>query len=315
MGDSPKKKFKLFDTQREGKGVLKTDRKLGYDFYSFFVRLWRNLSKLVSVNLLLVVGNFPLFFALIAMTGRFNINSTAPTSIADPLLTGLMLQSDSPAFLPLYGIYGIRTEISAFGIGTYIFLGLSCLVIFTFGIVNAGCAYVIRNIVSGEGVFPWSDFLYAVKRNWKQGLLYGIIDILLLGILSYDIFYFSHVLGTIAMNMMFYTSLVCLILYIFMRFYLYIMMVTFDLSLFKLFKNSLIFSILGFGRNLLALLGMLIVLYLNFIIFTFLPPLGIALPFLITLAVLLYTSSFVAYYKIKDVMIDPYYEKTEKPQE
>lgn len=315
MGDSPKKKFKLFDTQREGKGVLKTDRKLGYDFYSYFVRLWRNLSKLVSVNLILVVGNFPLLFALIAMTGRFNITSTAPTTLADPLLNGIMLHTESPALMPLYGIYGIRTEISAFGVGTYILLALSALVIFTFGVVNAGCAYVMRNLVSGEGVFPWSDFLYAVKRNWKQGMLYGIIDALLLGVLSYDLYWFSHNLGTLSINIMFYTSLVCLILYLFMRYYLYIMMVTFDLSLFKLFKNALIFSILAFGRNLLAMLGILIVLYLNFLIFVFLPPLGIALPFLITLAILLYTQTFVAYYKIKDVMIDPYYEKTETPQE
>ena len=306
---SPKRKFKLFDTQREGPGVLKNERKLGYDFYSYFVRLWRNLSKLMSVNLLYVVGNFPLFFALVAMTGRFNIASTSPTSPMFPVVHGAMLHSDSPAFLPLLALHGEQTEIAAFGTGAIILIALSFLVIFTFGIVNAGCAYVLRNIVSGDPVYPWSDFWHAVKRNWKQGLIFGIIDALAIFILSFDIVYFWHATGTLITNIMFYTTLVCCVLYFFMRYYIYIMMVTFDLSIFKLIKNALIFSLLGFGRNILALIGILLIGYINLMLFAYLPPLGIALPFIITIAIMCYTASFVAYYKIKDIMIDPYYEK------
>jgi len=307
--NTPKKKFKLFDSQREGPGVLKNERKLKYDLYSYFVRMWRNLSKLVSVNLLLVVGNFPVFFAFIALAGYFNYTSTTPINLAFPALHGITLHANSPAMLPLLGIYGTQMEISALGTGSYIFLGLACLIIFTFGIVNAGTAYVLRNIVSGDPVFPWSDFWYAVKRNFKQALIYGIIDILLIFVLGYDIVYFYHALGSIATNMMFYTTLVCCVIYFFMRYYIYMMMVTFDLSLFKLFKNAMIFSVLGFGRNLLALIGILFISYINLMIFAFMPSVGLALPFIITIALLCYTSSFVAYYKIKDIMIDPYYEK------
>ena len=40
-----------------------------------------------------------------------------------------------------------------------------------------------------------------------------------------------------------------------MRFYIYNLLITFDIKIFKLIKNSLIFSALGIGRNLLALFG------------------------------------------------------------
>ncbi|MBQ7011029.1 MAG: DUF624 domain-containing protein [Clostridia bacterium] len=310
MGDnSPKKKFKLFDSQREGPGVLKNERKLKYDLYSYFVRMWRNMSKLVSVNLLYVVGNFPLFFALIAMTGRFNISSTAPNNPLFSVLHGVMLHDETPALLPLLAAMGEQTEISALGPLALVFYALSALVIFTFGIVNSGTAYVLRNIVSGDPVYPWSDFWYAVKRNWKQGLLFGILDALAIFILYFDMSYFWQTTGTLATNIMFYTTLVCCFVYFFMRFYIYIMLVTFDLSIFKLIKNGMIFAILGFGRNLLALIGIALISYLNLIIFSFFPSLGLALPLLITLALLCYTATFVAYYKIKDIMIDPYYEK------
>ncbi|MBE6641656.1 MAG: DUF624 domain-containing protein [Ruminococcaceae bacterium] len=316
MGDkAPKKKFKLFDTQREGPGVPKDERKLKYDLYSYFVRMWRNMGKLVSVNLLYVVGNFPLFFALIAMTGRFNIESTAPVSPAFPALHGVMLHSDTPAYLPLLAKFGEQTEISALGPFAIVLLCLSALVIFTFGLVNVGTAYVLRNIVSGEAVYPWSDFWYAVKRNVKQGLIFGIIDALAIFVLYYDMSYFWQTTGTLVTNIMFYTTLVCCIIYFFMRFYIYLMMVTFDLSIFKLIKNALIFSILGFGRNVLALIGILLIAYINLILFAFMPSLGLAVPIIITLALMCYTATFVAYYKIKDVMIDPYYEKLEQSEE
>ncbi|MBQ5649167.1 MAG: DUF624 domain-containing protein [Clostridia bacterium] len=308
---APKKKFKLFDTQREGPGVLKNERPLKYDFYSYFVRMWRNMSKLISVNLLYVVGNFPLFFAIVAMTGRFNISSTAPVDPMFPLVHGVMLHSDSPALLPLLARFGEQREISALGPVALVLLALSALVVFTFGIVNTGTAYVLRNIISGEPVYPWSDFWYAVTRNWKQGLIFGIIDAVVIFILAYDMSFFWQTTGSIVTNMMFYTTLVCCIIYFFMRYYIYVMMVTFDLSIFKLIKNGVIFSVLAFGRNILALIGIIFIAYLNITLIYMFPALGLALPFIITVSILAYTATFVAYYKIKDVMIDPYYEKKE----
>jgi hypothetical protein len=87
-------------------------------------------------------------------------------------------------------------------------------------------------------------------------------------------------------------------------------MVTFNLTVFKILKNSLIFSLLGFKRNAVATLGIILLVLLEFAcIFGaggILLPFGIALPFLILLSAMSYIKIYAAYFKIKSVMIDPY---------
>ena len=102
------------------------------------------------------------------------------------------------------------------------------------------------------------------------------------------------------------------VLYFFMRFYLYLMMVTFELSIKKLLKNALIFVILGFKRNVMAVLGIALIVSINVLLFALfaMTPLGIAipliLPFLYLLAVISFTTTYAAYPVIDRYMIAPY---------
>ena len=93
------------------------------------------------------------------------------------------------------------------------------------------------------------------------------------------------------------------------------MMVTFELSLFKIFKNAMIFAFLGAKRNIVAGLGIFIVAFINFLFY--LTPvtmaLGIALPLVFTLGICTYIAAYAAWPKIKEIMIDPYY-KDEEPE-
>ena len=87
-------------------------------------------------------------------------------------------------------------------------------------------------------------------------------------------------------------------------------MVTFDLTVFKILKNALIFALLGFKRNLVATLGIMLLTIIE-IVCVFgaggiLLPFGIALPFLILISTLAYMKVFAAYFKVKEIMIDPY---------
>ena len=90
------------------------------------------------------------------------------------------------------------------------------------------------------------------------------------------------------------------------------MMVTFELSIFKLLKNALIFVILGFKRNLMAILGVALITAINVLLFALfaMTPLGIAipliLPFLYYLAVVSFTTAYAAYPIIDRYMIAPY---------
>ena len=96
-----------------------------------------------------------------------------------------------------------------------------------------------------------------------------------------------------------------------MRPYIYIQMVTFDLSVFKMIKNALIMALVGMKRNILALIGCAVLIGLE-IIFIFsaggiLVSIGIALPLAIMFSAMAYMKVFAAYYEIKKKMIDPYY--------
>lgn len=83
------------------------------------------------------------------------------------------------------------------------------------------------------------------------------------------------------------------------------MLITFDLSVFKILKNSFILAIVGFKRNFFAWLGIILVLILNFYLLFTLPFLGVIVPLLITCGALMTVSAYAVYPVIKKYMIDP----------
>lgn len=312
-----KRKWKLFDTQREGKGVSKKDADRPPNLKTFFQKYKEHFGRLLSVNIFMVLGNFPLVFFIIAQAGYFNATQPTPSSSFFPILHGVMLhESGNSAVAALYGVFGGMSEISKMTGWTLTFYLLSLLVLFTFGLVNVGTTYIIRNMIKGDPVFMWSDFWYAVKRNKKQGFFYGIFDLAFSAVLVYDVIFFYNRVslgGGFIYDLMLYMSLACLIIYFFMRFYIYVQMITFDLSIFKILKNSLIFVFLGFKRNILALLGIVALVFINYMIYVYIPPLGIALPFVVLFSNASYMAIYASYYKIKEIMIDPYYKEEQTP--
>ncbi len=116
----------------------------------------------------------------------------------------------------------------------------------------AGLTYVCRNYAREEHAFLFSDFVDAIKENWKAFLLNGVISITLYLLLSVAITYYQ---AQAASNPIFYIPLVfsavvsCL--FIWAEFYIPVMIITFDLKLRQIYKNALIFSILGIWRNLI----------------------------------------------------------------
>ena len=149
----------------------------------------------------------------------------------------------------------------------------------------------------------------------------GLIDFIVLFLLGFDLLYFWNSEITHANNLMFYGVCAIAILYFFMRFYLYLMLVTFDLSIRKLFKNALIFTTLGVKRNLMGALGIILITGLNLLLFPLFAatPLGIAIPLIIPLlyymAVCTFTSTYAAYPIIERYMITPYVKNNENEEE
>lgn len=314
-----KKRFRLFDFQRDGKGISKNDVNLEPGLKKFFISYKNSFNKLITVNIIMVLGNFPLFFLIATLAGRTKYDAFLPLSDLFQNLAGAFQtnQTLTPFEMSIFALEGLQNQTLIPSVLTYVFYGISGLTLFTFGIVNAGTAYVIRNLVKGEPVFVWSDFKYAVKRNWKQALTFGIIDVLITAILSFNIY--TTFLGDkdFIFSFLFWSNVVIFILYFFLRYYVYVQMVTFKLSIFKIFKNSMIFTLLGFKRNIMALIGIILGVFLEILFLLgsggILLPFAVAGPFVILFSTFSFMKVYASYYKIKDVMIDPYMK--EHPEE
>lgn len=312
LENKKKKRFRLFDITKDGKGISKNRAAMQPGLKRFFITFKENFNKLVTVNIIFVLGNFPVFFIIAAISGATKASMFIPLQDSFQSINGLMHAGGeiSPYMMTVYSLEGLQSNDLANTVWTYIFYGIGALSVFTFGPINAGTAYVLRNIVSGEPVFVWSDFKYAFKRNWKQALPFGIIDVAISGLLCWNI-YTMFTSENFLVSLFFWTSVIILILYFFMRYYMYVQMVTFDLSVFKMMKNSLIFTLVGLKRNIVALLGILlcVVLEITFIIGLggVLVPFAIAAPLTLFLSLGAYMKVYAAYFKIKDLMIDPYY--------
>ena len=313
------KRLRLFDITRDGKGLSKnSDDKIG-GMKRFFISFKDNFGKIMSINILMVLGNFPLIFLIATLGGFTKAEGLMPSFDVFQNLAGYFANTTPSAHsMALFAQEGLQSVVYRPTVTTYIFYAIAAITLFTFGMVNAGTAYLLRNLAKGDPVFVWSDFWYAVKRNWKQALPFGIIDAGINALLIWNVYsMFLSSRGDYFTNTMFWCNIVLFVLYFVMRYYIYVQMVTFKLTVFKILKNSLIFALLGFKRNFVALLGILAGILLELICVMgaggILLPFGIALPFLILLSTFAYMKVYAAYYKIKVVMIDPYL--AEHPEE
>ena len=307
----------MFDFTRDGAGVSKRENLNESGLKRFFLTYKNSFGKLISVNMLMVLGNFPLIFLIIVLSGYTKVDALVPANDLFQNLGAIFSVTDpSPFSMSLYALEGLQNAVLLPTVWTYIFYGLGALTLFTFGVVNVGTAFILRNIAMGEPVFVWTDFWYAVKRNWRQALPFGVIDGLINVILVFNIYTTISAGGTFLTNMMFWGNFVLIILYFFMRCYIYVQMLTFKLSVFKILKNSLIFALVGMKRNILALLFTILLLLFElcfiFGLGALLMPLAIAMPLAIMFSTLAYAKVYAAYFKIKEIMIDPY--KAEHPE-
>ncbi len=277
---------------------------------NYFKLLGRKLSQVVSVNLMMLLTASPLVCLLAVMTGYFSVKTTAPTYSVFAQINGAFNSNPSAATSALLGHFGVQSDISVLSTTDYVLLAISALFIFTFGLLMVGSTYIHRNMIREEHVFLWQDFWYAVKRNLRQGIIFGLIDLLIIAMIGYNLmFYYLNYSSGIVMMMLFFATLFMGLLYFFMRMYIYIMMITFDLSIGKLLKNSLIFSVLGIKRNFCAFLLVAAFSILDFLILSVYFPLGIIIPFVIGPSLIVYTTTYYAYPIVSKYMIEPYYGK------
>ncbi len=310
-----KKRKNLFDAlynMNGGKEITEDDRNAPRNFKFFFKLTWRNLTRLFYANILFLLANFPIIIIALFPAKILHTGATSPSS---PLFLPLQGASEfgisSPVLSALWGVFGNPATVYIPTVLSWVVLGIGIfLLLFTFGPVSIGVSYILRNIVRGEPIFFWRDFWYALKKNLRQGIVVGIIDLFLCFMLVYDLIFFSGKLDSFVNGLMFWATVFMILIYFVMRFYIYILTLTFDLKIRHIFKNALIFSFLGFKRNFLAALGIILTVAINFYIMMLYMPIGIILPLIITVGLCMFMATYAAWPKIKEIMIDPYEQET-----
>lgn len=191
-----------------------------------------------------------------------------------------------------------------------------CLLFIAPGLSAIGITGVTRSLARNKHSFGVSDFFSTIKKNWKQSLLVGIINLVITYLLIFDLdLFFSmyldgSLMGVVGLGI----SIFLVIVFTVMKFYIWFMVLTFDMKLKQIYLNSFKFFTINLFKNLLMFF--LIAAYWAltiFVLFYFITPLVAGIMAVIT--IFFYPTyhylvvQFGVFPAIKKYMIDPYYEE------
>ncbi len=253
-----KKGLTLINFNKDGPGVEKDDETLSGAPYTLKrgARLFRSkFWKLISLNLMFMFMIIPLILIVyFYFTGPQT--PTRETILFGPLAGIAVFEGhQSMAINTVFNFHAHIYGVPYTDLLQFVKISLPTLFLFvTLGWQNCGVTYITRSMINGDPVFIWSDYFYAIRKNLKQGFLVGVLDFFVIFALGFDYLYFNDNTGNFTNDFMFFVIIALAIIYLFMRFYLYLIVVTFDMNTKKILKNCLIFSVLGIKRNLMSVL-------------------------------------------------------------
>ena len=186
---------------------------------------------------------------------------------------------------------------------------LACIPIITIGPATAAMNYVCRNFSQAKPAYFFSDFIEKCKEHFKQGILVGIIQLAVGALLSTSLY--SWVYGEFDAPAIFRTVAVVVIfifgyLLLFGSFYMYPMMVSFDLKIKQLIRNSVILALTQFWRNIVIFLVLAALLLLTYLFW----PLTLPLPLFLGFTLMAYVSNALIFPVLERYVAAPVQEKT-----
>lgn len=263
-------------------------------FFFFFEMLGRKFFKLIPLNLMYLVTLLPL------IGGVFLSIKLNPALFTDGVLNNAF--GSVPLFVFTGDIVGL------------ILLGIS---IFITGPATCGMTYVLRNMQRQEHTWIFSDFREHFAKNFKQGVIMSIIDLVIPALL-----YIAYVFYTYDMALMMpgsaaialvakYAIIIFAALFIIMHYYIYVMIVTFDMKLKDILKNAMLFSFAKLPLNIFIsiIVFAVIILSLWYLIF------GVIFALVITLSLLGFFIIYSIYPTIDSSMISAQSSKSDDEDE
>lgn len=199
--------------------------------FKFFEVYFSHFSRLIMLNFLFITAVLP--FAGIMLAEHY-------------------IGIDSKAYMPVF----------------YILFALTGVIV---GPIICGFTKIVRNISCERPVFLWHDFWKACKSNFKQGAVMGIIDMTFILAMSFAFpLYYKMSVENSMFFIPFLICIICSILFLMMHFYIYLLIVSTNLGLWKIIKNSFFLTAIEPKISLinLAVTAALVILTAMFFPFT-----------------------------------------------
>lgn len=166
------------------------------------------------------------------------------------------------------------------------------------GFIIPGITFLSRYFSRQRHVWIFSDFFEQLAVNFKKGLIFFVVDSILIYLSSVAFALYGELAltNTIMLVPLGFLA-VCLLIYFMMHFYMYPIMVTFDLDIKYILKDSLLLTLAHLPWNLLITL---IIALITFAIFVVNIPIGLIFFGVLGVAFLNYIINF---------MVDPIIDK------
>ena len=172
------------------------------------------------------------------------------------------------------------------------------------GPASCGFMKILRNISCRRPVFMWHDYIGAVKSNFKQGILIGLIDMVFIVLMSMALPMYYNMS---AQNSIFYIPfIICLVsavLFLMMHSYIYLLMVSTNLGLWKILKNSFFLMAIDIKTSVINLVITVVVTALAVIFFPYSAFLLVVIPSFLGLIY-----AFNCFPNIRKYVIKPWYD-------
>ncbi len=181
------------------------------------------------------------------------------------------------------------------------------------GLGFVGLTNITRNIARDKHSFGLSDFFDTIKKNWKQALVVGILNIIISAVLVFDIFFFwggTGLFHTIALGL----SFAMVIIFLMMNFYMWTLIITFKFKTSQIYKNSFKFVFLNLKLNVLYGFFLLLYYAAEIALMIFVPyyivwVIILILNICVTPAFRFLLLQYCTFPPIKKFIIDPYYKQ------
>ena len=274
--------FGFFDYSRPGRGISKDEpQKTGIALY--FDILLRRFWKFITLNLLYLLFSVP------ALAVIFFLSSEAVMRLASAVIDFSKISADESRALWLLTITLSSIVFAVFGSGA----------------ARGALSYVMNNFVNDRHSWIWSDFWEHLKKNFIQGTVVFVIDMVALVLFSVSIYFYSYCMPQKYLSLALRSVVFAVFLvFLMMHMYIYPIMAVFKLKVKDIYRNSLLLVMARLPWNFLAFAvsgGVLAA----FVYASLVSGIGIILMLLIGFVLIAYTQMFMTNNVVKKYLLEP----------